>query len=276
MTATAIVDGRAVVLGNISRVPGDRFFDAVRYLVDRVCELVDVKCFYADAAYDATKVCRYIEHINETYRIRKGERSRVKEVLNGFSGRADWTEYKMNSPRLGVSHHTNLVAVEKRGKIEETKQGVSRVEGSTQTELPSESPSGQLTLEDVAKEDDVEYVAFVTNEDIDSIGVDPARNPVGHDSSNTVWGVAEGYRRRWSIETCFRQLKYQFKAKTRSRDPGQRRFYWMMAMLLYNAWAAVNLMVQNSVPTASGEEPPIRARVFLEEIARVFEQWPPP
>jgi len=143
--------------------------------------------------------------------------------------------------------------------------------------LPYAIGTGALTDDDLAAEDnDTEFVAFVTNRDIDGVGIDPAKNPIGHDSSNTVWGAAEDYRGRWSVETTFRQVKYQFLAKSRSRDLGVRRFCWMLAIILYNSWAVLNLMIQRSVPTVSDDRPPVRANVFLEEMAARARRWPPP
>jgi len=51
-----------------------------------------------------------------------------------------------------------------------------------------------------------DYATFITSLDVDSVGIDPAENPIGHDASGTVWGVAELYRKPWSIETALFNL----------------------------------------------------------------------
>lgn len=277
MSVNAVVNGRSIVLANISRVPGDKFFKAVKYLIDRSRELVNVDCFYADAAFSNTDICRYIDRLSEEYVMKKGHRGRVKDVLNSFTGDADYQEFQMRSPRKGATHDTTLFGVEKRGQIG-IKKGTRRDSETEQTGLGDfGGASGQLTFDDIAAEDnDTEFVAFVTNRDINGVGIDPSKNPIGHDSSNTVWSAAEDYRGRWSIETTFRQVKYQFLAKTRSRDLGVRRFCWMLAIILYNSWATLNLMIQKSVPTVSDDRPPVRANVFLEELAARARRWPPP
>ena len=273
LSANAIVDGRSVVLANLSMVPGDRFFQAVKYLVDRATDLVDVECFYADAEFSNTDICRYIHHIGESYVFRKSHRNRVRETMAHFTGRADWTDYEMRSPRKGMTHSTTLFAVEKRGQIG-VKKGERRHEDHSQAgfeDFDFEKPEGQLTFEDLEPDDDVEYVAFVTNKEITKRGIDPALRPIAHDNSRTVWGLAEAYRRRWSIETTFRQVKYQFLPATNSRDLGTRRFVWMLAILLYNAWATVNLFVQFLAAHTFDEDrpdPPVRGKVMLEELAR--------
>ncbi|WP_152607280.1 transposase [Natrinema salifodinae] len=276
LTANAIIDGRSVVLANVSKVPGDRTFQALKYLVDRARDLVDVECFYADAEFATVQFCRYIDYINEYYVFRKGHRDPVKEAFKDFTGKADWTDYTMKtSSQAGKGskeHDTTLFAVEKRGQIG-VKKGEKRDEDHKQAGLDDfqmEKPEGQLTFDDLVDDEDIEYVAFVTNKKITSSGIDPALDPKAHDNEHTVWGQAERYRRRWSIETTFRQVKYQFMAKTRSRDLGTRRFFWMVGILLYNGWATMNLLVQEwAAQTFDDDEtdPPVRGKVYLEELA---------
>lgn len=274
LSANAIIDGRSVVLANFSSVPGDKFFQAVKYLIDRATELVDVACFYADAEFSNTDICRYIDHIGEFYVMRKSHRSRVKAEFEDFTGKADWTNgYEMRSPRKGMTHKTNLFAVEKRGQTG-VKKGEKRHDDHSQSgfeDFEFNKPEGQLTWDDLAPDDDVEYVAFVTNKEIDSVGIDPKLNPKGHNNETTVWGHAERYRQRWSIETVFRQVKYQFLPRTNSRDLGTRRFVWMLAILLYNAWATINLFVQEWAAQTFDEndtDPPVPGKQMLEELAK--------
>lgn len=279
ITANAIIDGRSVVLANVSKVPGDKTFPVLRYLVDRAMELVDVEAFYADSAFPAVKLCRYIDHHDEHYVFKKSHNEKVNGCLEDFTGKADYCEYTL---RTGVKkpggireHDATLIAVEKRGKID-VKKGETRHDDHSQSgfeDFGFNEPSGQLTFDDLAGgEEDVEYVAFITNKEIDSVGIDPQYKAVGHDNERTVWGQAERYRRRWSIETTFRQIKYQFMADTRTRDLGSRRFYWMISILLYNAWATMNLLVQKWASQTFDEDdtdPPVRAKVFLEELAKI-------
>jgi len=278
ITANAIIDGRSVVLANVSKVPGDKTFKVLKYLVDRVRDLVDVEAFYADSAFPAVRLCRYIDTVGEHYVFKKEHNDKVKGCFEEFTGKADYCDYEMrtgSSKPGGVREHdTTLIAVEKRGKID-VKKGETRHEDHKQAGLDdfdfeTDDAEGQLTFDDLAddEDEDTEYVAFVTNKRIDSEGIDPKANPVGHDSDHTVWGLAEMYRRRWSIETTFRQVKYQFLAGTRSRDLGTRRFVWMLAILLYNGWAAINLFVQEWAPQVIDEDgdPPVRGKVYLEEI----------
>jgi len=54
--------------------------------------------------------------------------------------------------------------------------------------------------------------------------------------------IPEEYRRRWGIETSFRKVKEVY-GMTTSPSPAIRLAYFMTAMILYNLWQAINLML---------------------------------
>jgi len=59
-------------------------------------------------------------------------------------------------------------------------------------------------------------------------------NPrVGPDAAET---VCRRYSRRWQIENEYKSIKYDFLAKTSSKDYRVRLFYFVFAVLLYNIW----------------------------------------
>ncbi len=55
--------------------------------------------------------------------------------------------------------------------------------------------------------------------------------------------VPKEYRRRWGIETSFRKVKEVY-GRTLSPSPAIRLAYFMTAMILYNLWQAINLMLR--------------------------------
>lgn len=52
--------------------------------------------------------------------------------------------------------------------------------------------------------------------------------------------IPREYRRRWGIETSFRKVKEVY-GMTLSPSPAIRLAYFMVAMVLYNLWQAVNM-----------------------------------
>ena len=56
--------------------------------------------------------------------------------------------------------------------------------------------------------------------------------------------IPKEYRRRWGIETSFRKVK-EVHGRTLSPSPAIRLAYFMTAMILYNLWQTVNLMLKN-------------------------------
>ncbi|MBI2937636.1 MAG: hypothetical protein HYY22_05465 [Thaumarchaeota archaeon] len=54
--------------------------------------------------------------------------------------------------------------------------------------------------------------------------------------------IPKHYRKRWGIETSFRKVKEVFPMTT-SPLPAVRLAYFMVAMILYNLWQLVNIML---------------------------------
>jgi IS4 transposase len=48
--------------------------------------------------------------------------------------------------------------------------------------------------------------------------------------------LGRAYRRRWGIETDFRKIKHDFLAKSGSKDPALRAFYFNFSARLFNIW----------------------------------------
>ena len=66
------------------------------------------------------------------------------------------------------------------------------------------------------------------------------------------------YRRRWGIETSYRQIG-DFLPRTSSPTFSVRLFYFLFAVALYNLWVLVNLLISDGkIP----ETPPISTRIF--------------
>jgi len=93
------------------------------------------------------------------------------------------------------------------------------------------------------RSNDDEQVWFVT-----SLGVD----------SSTARAYAAAFRRRWGIETSYRQIG-DFLPRTSSPTFSVRLFYFLFAVGLYNLWVLANVL-------AGGEyqpkRPPISTRIF--------------
>ncbi|WP_114579695.1 transposase [Saliphagus sp. LR7] len=90
-------------------------------------------------------------------------------------------------------------------------------------------------------EDD--HVWFVTNLDVEP---------------ETARAYAAAFRRRWGIETSYRQIG-DFLARTSSPTFSVRLFYFLFAVSLYNLWVLANvLLVNGSLP----KKPPLSTRIF--------------
>jgi hypothetical protein len=83
--------------------------------------------------------------------------------------------------------------------------------------------------------------------------------------------IPKEYRRRWGIETSFRKVKEVY-GRTLSPSPAIRLAYFMTAMILYNLWQAVNLMLrtEDHRETTIDEEEAKRYKVTMPFMVTIF------
>lgn len=264
ITITAIYRGRAIVLASISKVKADSQFQCVRYLLDRARDLVNARHVYADSEFGTQKICSYISHCGLDYVIKKRKTSTVKDFFDEADGRADWTDYEIEG-KDHTKHKTTLVALESTSKAvtkkgEQRKQNEETDDGRTQTTLPGTGPA-----EDEEEEEDIKLEAWVTSLDVVARGLAP--KVIGpRREEHTAFGVGQLYRNRWSIETAFRDIKQNFKAKPRSRCLGVRRFFFMLCLLLYNCWVLLNLIVADEADHRDDDEIIWRKKIFIIDL----------
>lgn len=55
------------------------------------------------------------------------------------------------------------------------------------------------------------------------------------------------YSRRWQIENAYKSIKYDFLAKTSSKDYRVRLFYFVFAALLHNIWRLTDFLLKAGV-----------------------------
>ena len=51
------------------------------------------------------------------------------------------------------------------------------------------------------------------------------------------------YGKRWGIETSYRVMDHDFKARTTSKKYVVRLFYFLFCVILYNLWVLVNILL---------------------------------
>ena len=91
--------------------------------------------------------------------------------------------------------------------------------------------------------DEDEHVWFVTSLDVDA---------------STAKAYAAAFRRRWGIETSYRQIG-DFLPRTSSPTFSVRLFYFLFAVSLYNLWVLANVLLSaKRVP----KTPQISTRIF--------------
>jgi IS4 transposase len=107
--------------------------------------------------------------------------------------------------------------------------------------------------------DESKTVAFITNKDVnDEINLDRQKAK----------GLIDRYSRRWGIENSYKTIK-DFLAWTTSKDFSVRMFYFGFAVLLYNMWLLVDLVVQKSLDVEKLRyKPRVTAKRFLNTVRK--------
>src|SRR3989344_7355327 len=83
------------------------------------------------------------------------------------------------------------------------------------------------------------------------------------------------YSKRWGIETSYRNLDHDFKAKTTSKNFHIRLFYFLFSIALYNLWVLVNIVISMALYGRLTDKPIITAKLFSVVLYRASTEDPP-
>ena len=70
------------------------------------------------------------------------------------------------------------------------------------------------------------------------------------------------YSARWGIETKYRQLEVDFKARTTFKNFQIRLFYFLFSTCLFNLWVLINICVSIKIYGRLVEKPLISSKLF--------------
>lgn len=72
----------------------------------------------------------------------------------------------------------------------------------------------------------------------------------------------EIYGKRWNIETSYRLMDHDFKARTTSKKYVVRLFYFLYCVLLYNLWTLINVILASWMLRIIPKKPMVSAKYF--------------
>ncbi|MFC6723010.1 transposase [Halobium palmae] len=75
------------------------------------------------------------------------------------------------------------------------------------------------------------------------------------------------YSRRWQIENEYKSIKYDFLAKTSSKDYRVRLFYFVFAVLLHNIWRLTDFLLKAGVDAEMDYAPVLTAGECIELVS---------
>jgi hypothetical protein len=143
----------------------------------------------------------------------------------------------------GMEHD---VAVKQTHEMEKT------VAGETLTVTPT------LVGVPADRKEEEETVTFVTN---------LAVNGATEKARGRTRRVMRRYARRWGIENSYKSIK-DFLAWTTSRNTAVRVFYFGFAVILYDMWLLVDLLIQVNLDIDHRLKPRVSARTFLNIVRK--------
>jgi len=207
---------------------GELVGTVLRDLLWQAREHVSISTVYADAEFCSVDTIRSLEEAGVDYVIPSPKNKRVKRFIGRMKQNRD-------------------VAV---------KQGYTMF-GPVAGDGTNEP--GETNLLAVPSTSDPEKtVAFITNKDVsDDISLD----------RREAKGWVDRYSRRWGIENSYKTIK-DFLAWTTSKTFEVRLFYFGFAVLLYNMWLLVDLLVQLSLDIEHRYKPRVTAKRFLNLVRK--------
>ncbi len=76
-----------------------------------------------------------------------------------------------------------------------------------------------------------------------------------------------GLCRRWQIENEYKSIKYDFLAKTSSKDYRVRLFYFVFAVLLHNIWRLTDFLLKVGIDAKMDYAPVLTAGECVELVS---------
>ncbi|WJK64797.1 transposase [Halobacterium salinarum] len=244
VTISARCNGRTVKLASFPLRDRSKLNIAVMALVRRARELVSVKRLYMDSEFIDVGLLSWLDRQSVPFIVQYRRTGKeVKRWLASLDGEAAAKSHTISPAQRSESLRVTMLA--KRAAWGE-----------------SDSDDAQLSLDDYdagisGADNDIEgeWAIYVTN-------IENAEERPKH------W--AEAYANRWAIETNYRVIKEDFLAKTTSREFEVRLFYWLFAVMLYNAWVLLDVFLRADKPEAAPDDRPVMpAATFAKQFSDV-------
>jgi len=173
-------------------------------------------------------------------------------------------EFDSYEVRHRIDQHDQFYVIGKRKQAEADKVAIEKTIDHEVADVSVEQ--GWLTYEgeqhpvsfmyvpkDTAKDDEEyiegDYAIFTVN-----AHVDPDR----------AIGLAEQYRKRWTIENEYKTIKKHFLPTSASADYRNRFLYFVIGVIMYNVWRLSEFLLRDEVDADLGEDPEILAGEIVE------------
>lgn len=259
VTVSAQDKGRSICLATFDVSDRGQMEDAVKDIVEKADEMIHIESLSMDSEFGKAELIRWLEERDIPLYVHLPRRgNRLKRMLVQMSGKFDQGAYSFGEGAYYEPTIEGTVIVER--DYDENEPDGPEPGGGHE--------AGSLSM----------FGAGVDHSDIDLDDIDDQWWRRWRPYFTTA-DVSEGevethirqYKRRWSIETKYRVIKDEFLGRTTTRDYTSRTFFWLFAVMMYNAWVLLDIFMRADYPDLVPEDrPAMPARMFAKQFFKVI------
>jgi len=254
VTVSALDNGRSICLATFDITDRAQIGDAVKHIVRKAEERIHIESLSMDSEFLKNSVVDWLDERGIEVTIQMARRgNRLKRKLVQMDGHFDQDTYDLGKSDYYNPTITGTVVAE-RDYDEDEPDGPEPGGGLEASNLAMFGGGVDLAEVELDEIDDQwwrRWRPYFTNADIED----------GEEQAHI-----RKYKRRWAIETKYRIIKEEFLGKTTARDYTSRTFFWLFAVMLYNAWVLLDVFMRADYPDlVPGDRPAMPARTFAKQ-----------
>jgi len=258
VTVSAQDKGRSICLATFDVTDRGQMEEAVREIVTKAQDMIHIESLSMDSEFGKASLVSWIEEQGIPLYVHLPRRgNRLKRLLVQMSGHFDQADFE-----FGAGSY-----------YEPTTEGTVVVERDYDEDEPDgPEPGGGLEASNLSM-----FGGGVDHADIDLDEIDdiwwkrwrPYFTTADVDEGDAETHIRR-YKRRWSIETKYRVIKDEFLGRTTARDYTSRTFFWLFAVMMYNAWVLLDIFMRADYPDLVPEDrPAMPARTFAKQFFKI-------
>lgn len=258
VTVSAHDNRRSICLASFDVTDREQSERAVKYLIRKAEERVNIKSLSMDSEFAIVSLIGWLDarNIETTVQLpRRGDQ--LKRKLVEMTGHFEQSEYAFGKSNYYDPTTKGTIIVERDYDVNEP-DGPEPGGGHESGNLAMYGGGlehGGFDLDDIDKRWWKRWRPYFTTADVDE----------GDEEAHV-----RQYKQRWAIETKYRVVKDEFLGRTTAHDYTSRVYFWLFAVMMYNAWVLLDVFMRADYPDLVPEDrPAMPARTFAKQFWKV-------